>query len=104
MVLSRWNGIAYLWVGSRGQRDRQRPLTKRSLECSMLDGRQLLSTLAAAPAVLPAPPATAVANAAPILNSAAPTTFPKLQNALARAEEHSHVTQAQASKLAQDEA
>ena len=80
-------------------------LGKRNPECELLDSRQPFSTLlAAAPAVLSGPLPAAVANATAILNAADPATFSKFESALARAEAHSHVTQFQASKLAQDEA
>jgi hypothetical protein len=70
-----------------------------------LDGRQLLSTVVAGTtAGLSMPPATAVSNAAVILNNLDPTTFGRLQSDLARAEGHSRVNVAQASKLAGDEA
>jgi hypothetical protein len=72
--------------------------------CEPLDGRQLLSTVAAAPAVLAAPSAAAVANAAAVLNTLDPSAFAQLQNELVQAESHSRVTQAQAGQLAQDEA
>jgi hypothetical protein len=69
-----------------------------------LDGRQLLSTaVPVASAGLSMPPATAVSNAAVILNNLDPTTFGRLQTDLARAESHSHVTQGQAGALAADE-
>jgi hypothetical protein len=81
---------------------RRRLLTKFRPSCKPLDGRQLLSTV---PMVaLSVPPTTAVANAAADLNALNPTTFAQLESDLARAERHSHVTPAQASKLAQDEA
>jgi hypothetical protein len=66
-----------------------------------LDGRQLLSTPGA---VLPTPPAAAVANAAADLNTLDATTFAQYQRDLAQAASHSHVTAAQAGTLAQDEA
>ena len=65
--------------------------------------RQLLSTVPAAPAVMPIPPATAVANAAADLNALATGTFAEFQADLAKAESHSRVTEAQAGKLAQAE-
>ena len=81
---------------------RRRPRTKLSPACEPLDSRQLLSTV---PTVaLSLPPASAVANAAADLNALDPTTFAQLQSDLARAEAHSQVTPAQASKLAGDEA
>ena len=69
-----------------------------------LDGRQVLSTVTAAPAVLWAPSAAAVANATAGLNALDPSGFARLQGELAQAEGHSRVTPAQASMLARDEA
>jgi hypothetical protein len=102
--LSRWNGIASRRVGGGGRSVRRRHLTKRRLECSTLEGRQLLSTLTATPVALSVPPAAAVANAAAILNTVDPTGFAQFQSDLAQAESYSRVTSAQGSKLAQDEA
>jgi hypothetical protein len=48
-------------------------------------------------------PAAAVANAAALLDSVAPVPFAQFETALAQAENHSHVTQAQVKKLLQDE-
>ncbi len=71
--------------------------------CEPLDGRQLLSTVAAATVALSTPPATAVAAAAADLNALDPSTFARFQSDLAQAESHSHVTEAQVDALAQDE-
>ncbi len=75
--------------------------SKAVIGCEALDCRQLLSGVTA---VLPAPPATAVTNAAAILQSLDPKIFARFQSTLARAEDHSHVSQNQASLLATDEA
>jgi hypothetical protein len=72
--------------------------------CMALECRQLLSTVATAPAVLPTPSAAAVANAEAELNALDPSGFARLQGELAQAESRSRVTLAQASELAQDEA
>ena len=53
---------------------------------------------------LTAPPPAAVANAAAILDTVASTTFAQFQSDLTGAERHSRVTQADAGRLAQDEA
>jgi hypothetical protein len=89
--------------GDRGPGRSRRERNARGLlpACEALDGRQLLST---AGAVLPTPPAAAVANAAADLNNLDPTTFAKYQRDLALAASHSHLTAAQAGALAQDEA
>jgi hypothetical protein len=80
---------------------RRSPTTLRPM-CEALDGRLLLTTV---PAVaLWALPAADVAKAASILNALAPTAFAQYQTDLARAEVHSHVSQAQVNKLAQAEA
>ena len=71
--------------------------------CETLDSRQLLSTGATVPAALSSLPASVVANAAADLNALDPTAFTQFQNDLAKAESHSHVTEAQVNKLAQDE-
>ncbi len=79
--------------------------TKLAPGLEALDGRQLLSTvMPGAAAVLPTPPATAVSNAAAILGARDPATFAEFQTDLGRAEGHSHVSPAQASALAGDEA
>jgi hypothetical protein len=83
---------------------RRRATTKTEPECELLDSRQLLSTLTAAPVSDLVPQATAVTNDTAILNNLDPSALSKLESALARAEEHSHVTLAQAGKLAQNEA
>jgi hypothetical protein len=89
-----------------GQRRRGRASTGAKPSCEALDGRQLLSTVeaAAAPAVLPTPPATAVANAAAELNTIDATGFAAFERDLSLAETHSHVTPAEVGNLAQDEA
>jgi hypothetical protein len=87
-----------------GRRPRGRRSTNVNPGLEALDGRRLLSTvIPGAIAVLSVPPATAVANAAVILNNLDPTNFGRLQSDLARAEGHSHVSQAQVGKLAGDE-
>src|ERR1700728_1356486 len=104
MIRSTWKLLA-VWRDTRnGQSARRRSLTKVCPGCEVLDGRQLLSGGPAATVALTAPPPTAVANAAAILDGLAPTTFAQFQSDLARAERHSRVTQVQLSKLAQDEA
>ncbi len=72
--------------------------------CEALDGRQLLSTMAASPAELSAPSATAVAAAAANLSALDPSGFARLEGELAQAESDSQVSAAEAGKLAQDEA
>jgi hypothetical protein len=74
-----------------------------SLECSTLEGRQLLSTVAGARAVLPVPSATAVETVAATLNALNPTAFARFQSDLTQAESHSRVTSAQVRELARDE-
>jgi hypothetical protein len=87
-----------------GQAARRRASIKLSPKCEGLDGRQLLSGGLVATVALPAPPPTAVTNAAAILNTLAPATFAQFESDLGRAEQHSHVTPPQVGKLAQDEA
>ena len=81
----------------------RRTLTKWRPACEALDSRQLLSTVAEAPVVLPGPSAADVASAAATLEGLAPTAFAQFQSDLAQAESHSHVTQAEVNKLAQNE-
>ena len=96
------SGWVRLFRQSGVKRDTRRVSRSKSvIGCEALDCRQLLSGAAA---VLPVPPATAVTNAAAILQSLDPKVFARLQSALARAESHSHVSQNQASLLATDEA
>ena len=103
MRLSRWTGGGARRDGEPVRSPRGR--TPRGLKpaCEALDARQLLSTVAAAPVALSTPPATAVAAAAADLNALNPSTFARFQSDLAKAESHSHVTQTQVDKLAQDE-
>jgi hypothetical protein len=98
-----WNGGEARRDSAAGRSPRGRGSVRAKPACEALDGRQLLST-AAAPAVLPAPPAAAVANAATELNAIDPTDFAEFQKLLGLAESHSHVTRAEVGKLAQDEA
>jgi hypothetical protein len=104
MKLSTWI-VAALGrrAGMRGS-TRRRPSTHLKPACESLDSRQLLSCGPVPAVALSAPPATAVANAAAILDALAPTTFAQFESDLARAERHSRVSQGQASRLAQDEA
>lgn len=99
--MSLWNAVLSRLghVGVHTARGRRANGVKPS--CEPLDARQLLST---APVSLPAPPPSAVAIAAAALQKVSPTVFASFATGLARAAEHSHVTQAQVSKLAQDEA
>lgn len=101
MTLSRWMGRG----GPRGTGPAPRGRVARGLkpESEPLGGRRLLSTVAA-PAVLPVPSAAAVANAVAVLEAHDPSTFARLRADLAKAEGHSRVRTAQATRLAQDEA
>ncbi len=83
-----------------GRSTRRRAATHLKPVCEALDGRQLLSTVAA----LPMPSASVAANAAAALEATDPRGFAKFQRDLAKAESGSHVTQAQVDALAQDEA
>jgi hypothetical protein len=85
------------------QRSRHRH-TKLTMACEALEGRQLLSTVAAAAAQLTMPSESLVTNATAILEHAAPKAFAQLETALTRAEQQSKVNPADASALAQDEA
>jgi hypothetical protein len=88
--------------GARGPSPR--PLRKLRPSWDVLDGRQLLSTVGALPAVaLSSPPAAAATAAASILQSDSPTAFARYENDLSLAEQHSRVTSTQAGALAQDE-
>jgi hypothetical protein len=98
MSLSFWNGIIPLRRRGGG-----RALARLKPACESLDGRQLLSTLAAAAPVLPVPSASAVANAATTLNALDPTAFAQFQSDLVNAERQSHVTSADARMLVRDE-
>jgi hypothetical protein len=99
MDLSRWTG-GKARCGTRAGRRLDRPDTRNvTPACEALEGRQLLST-AAATAILPAPPATAVANATADLDSLDPSTFLLLQGYFERAESHSRVTEVEADALA----
>jgi len=101
MDLLRWNGIISLRAAGAGRSVRRRASMNAKPACEPLDGRQLLSTV---PAVaLGMPPATAVANAATDLNALDSKAFAKFQSDLAKAESHSHVTEAAVTALAQDE-
>jgi hypothetical protein len=87
-----------------GPRDasRRSRVTLRPL-CEALGNRQLLSTMAATPAVLPVPAASAVATAAATLNQSDPTAFAQLQTELSKAESQSRVTLVEVKKLARYE-
>ena len=78
---------------------RRRTRAKLWPACEPLDCRRLLS---GATFAVFSPPASAVANAAAILQGTEPTAFAQFQNELARAEQHSHVTAAQSGALSQD--
>jgi hypothetical protein len=88
-----------------GSRPRPRRRNARGIRpaCESLDGRQLLSTTPVVPAALASLPASVVANAAADLNALNPSAFAQFQSDLAKAESHSHVTQAEVNTLAQDE-
>src|SRR5690348_13307919 len=103
MDSSRWHGGDARHHSGAGHRTRGRDSIRVKPACEALDGRQLLS-MVAAPAVLPTPSAVAVANAAAELEALDPSEFARLQGELAQAEGHSRVTAAEAGKLAQDEA
>jgi hypothetical protein len=105
MRFSAGNGRALGSGPGMGSRPRRRRSTNVTPGFEALDGRQLLSTMMpGATAMLLVPPATAVSNAAAILESLDPTTFARFQADLARAEGRAHVSQAQAGRLAADEA
>jgi hypothetical protein len=94
------------WIGlisprQTGARRPTRRVSRATLgpACEVLDGRRLLS---AATVAVFSPPATAVASAVPMLEAAEPTAFAGFQADIARAEQHSHVTAAQAGALGQD--
>jgi hypothetical protein len=87
-----------------GRNAHRRTPKKPNLGCEALDHRQLLSSVAPAPAGLSIPPAAAVANAATILESRAPNAFKLLQTSLTRAEQQSKFNQADVTALAADEA
>jgi hypothetical protein len=103
MNLLPWNGIDPL--SRRGSRRDAggRAIVKLKPTCECLDGRQLLSTVAAAKAVLPVPSANAVANATATLNAVSPTAFAKFQSDLVDAEGQSRVTSADGRTLVRDE-
>ena len=96
MNLSTGNGGGARRDSGQVRVPRGRSSTRVKPACEALEGRQLLSTTAAPPVVLPTPPAAAVANAAADLNTLDPTTFAQYELDLARAESHSHVTAAPA--------
>jgi hypothetical protein len=103
MIRSQWKRLAFRRDTSTGQSSHRRSLTKLSPGCEALDSRQLLSTGATAATIaILAPPATAVANAAAILESDSPRAFAEFQATLAREASHSHVTQAEGAAVAQD--
>jgi hypothetical protein len=104
MNLSRWTGCSSRHDSEPGRSPRGRDARGLEPACEALDGRRLLSTVAAAPAVLPTPPASAVANAAAELKAIDPMAFAPFQKELSLAETHSHVTAAEVGRLAQDEA
>jgi hypothetical protein len=83
-----------------GQSFGRRRLRVLSPACEMLDRRELPSAAALALAL---PSAATVAKDAALLNATDPTAFAKFENDLAQAQNHSSVTQSQASLLAQDE-
>jgi hypothetical protein len=102
MIRLQWKRFAIRRESNTGKSSRPRALTKQSPRCEALDSRWLLSTV---PAVsLSSLPAAAVANAATRLDGLAPATFAQFESVLARAGNHSRVTQAQVNKLLQDEA
>ena len=93
---------------ARAQHSGPRDASRRSCvapspSCEALGNRQLLSTMAAPPAVLPVPAASAVATAAATLNELDPTALAKFQTDLAKAESQSRVSLAQVKKLARYE-
>jgi hypothetical protein len=96
----RWNRLPFGRRAGVGRTTRRISRNKLGPGCEVLDCRQLLS---GATVVLPVPPATAVSNAAAILEALDPPIFARLQADMARAEGHSHVSPAQAAKLAGDE-
>jgi hypothetical protein len=104
MIRSTWKRFLFQTDTRIGQSARRRSLIKLSPGCEALDCRQLLSGGPVVTVALSAPAPTAVASAAAILDTLAPTTFAKFDSDLARTERHSRVTQAQVNKLAQDEA
>jgi hypothetical protein len=104
MIGSPWKWFVHDHDNPGGQSPRHRRDTKLSVQCEVLDSRQLLSTVTPAAAELSVPPAAVAAKAATILESVAPKAFAQFQTALARAEQQSHVNSADVAALAQDEA
>jgi hypothetical protein len=98
-----WNRVHPLRRRGAARTGGRRPIATRNLSWEVLDQRRLLTTMAATPAVLPVPTATAMASAAATLNALNPTAFAQFQTDLARAEGQSRVTPADVRKLARDE-
>ncbi len=91
-------------IHGRAERRTGLDARRRRPACESLEGRQLMATAAGSTtlAVL-SPPATAVSNAAEVLNSANPRLFARFQRALSVAERHSRLSMSDAGILAQDE-
>ena len=75
-----------------------------SVRCEAVESRQLLSTVVPAGTAFSTPPEAVVAKAASILESDAPHAFAQFRVAMAQAEQQSHVSPADVSALAQNEA
>jgi hypothetical protein len=104
MIRSPWKRFVLDHDTADRQSNGRRRQTKRSAQCEALESRQLLSTLAPAASEFSVPSSAVAAKSATILESIAPRAFAQFQNALARAEQQSHVNPADVTALAQDEA
>jgi hypothetical protein len=103
MIREPWKRFVFRRDTRIAQSSRRRSSTKLSPGYEALDTRQLLATGATAATIaILSPPTTAVADAASILERDSPRAFAQLQTALTREAAHSHVTQAEASAIAQD--
>jgi hypothetical protein len=83
---------------------RRRSLKKLGPKCEAFENRQLLSTMVPVATQFAIPSPALVTNAAAILQSVAPKAFAQFQTAMAEAEQHSRLSQAELSALTQDEA
>jgi hypothetical protein len=82
----------------------RRTLAKLSPACETLDCRQLLSAMGPVATEFAIPSAALVTNATADLERVAPKAFAQFETAMAAAEQHSHVNQADVTALAHDEA
>jgi hypothetical protein len=104
MRRSQWKRFVFERETPIAQSGRNRRPRKMNAGFETLDNRQLLSTVVPAATALSIPPAAVVTKAGAILESIAPKAFAQFQTAMARAEQQSHVSAADVSALAQDEA